>query len=245
MQFSADGSSVFSNQCGVHEQLGKLLQRHHGQAFRKPIAAHTQQAFDVLAEAIRTESRPLVLDSGCGVGESSWHLSRRFPQAWVIGVDKSAHRLGEARLAAGLPQQVEAIAAGVCRADNCLWVRADLVDFWRLAFAAGWRLSRHYLLYPNPWPKAEHLQRRWHGHGVFPCILALGGQLEARSNWRTYLLELATALDFYQQSHSDVQLFQNENPITPFERKYQQRGEPLYRLQADLSASISANQPLA
>ena len=48
-------------------------------------------------------------------------------------------------------------------------------------------LARHYVLYPNPWPKIGHLARRWHGHAVFPDLLALGGVFECRSNWRIYI----------------------------------------------------------
>ena len=49
-------------------------------------------------------------------------------------------------------------------------------------------------LYPNPWPKKKHLGRRWHGAPVFPALVKLGGELEMRSNWQTYLDEFALAL---------------------------------------------------
>jgi tRNA (guanine-N7-)-methyltransferase len=62
---------------------------------------------------------------------------------------------------------------------------ADLVDYWRLMAEAGIRLARHYILYPNPWPKIGHLARRWHAHPVFP-FAPLGGRLECRSNWNIY-----------------------------------------------------------
>ena len=39
--------------------------------------------------------------------------------------------------------------------------------------------EQHYLLYPNPWPKAKHLQRRVHGHGSFPLLLQLGASHDA------------------------------------------------------------------
>jgi tRNA (guanine-N7-)-methyltransferase len=106
---------------------------------------------------------PLILDSCCGVGESSRLLARAFPNHYVIGVDQSA-----SRLARGGGRAAE------CPANLDL-VRADVVDYWRLLHEAGVRLDRHYLLYPNPWPKIGHLSRRWHGHPVFPTLLELGG----------------------------------------------------------------------
>ena len=45
---------------------------------------------------------------------------------------------------------------------NVFFVRADLVDFWRLLAADGVRLARHHL-YPNPWPKIGQVARRWPG----------------------------------------------------------------------------------
>ena len=70
---------------------------------------------------------------------------------------------------------------------NLILMRADLNDFYRLAADAGWRLARHFILYPNPWPKSVHLKRRWHGAPVFPYMLRLGGVMELRSNWKLYL----------------------------------------------------------
>ena len=217
--------SVSSNQSGVHRNLLAVVARHRRHVYQKPIAEHTRDAFRQLQQALAARPRPLVLDSGCGVGESTEHLAARHADCWVIGVDKSARRLARRG------------AQAVVNQDNAWWVRADLVDFWRLAAAAGWRLQHHYLLYPNPWPKAEHLQRRWHGHPVFPTLMALGGALEARSNWRIYLAELALALRCYCGLQPLVEDFRAEEFITPFERKYARRGESLYRLHLPLPAS--------
>ena len=119
--------------------------------------------------------------------------------------------------------------------DNTLLVRADLVDFWRLALNAGWRPRRHYLLYPNPYPKTAHLKLRWHGHPVFPALLALGGRLELRSNWRLYLQEFALAAAQASDVVAEVQPFTPEGEyLTPFERKYHQSGQDLWRLVMNL-----------
>ena len=107
----------------------------------------------------------------------------------------------------------------------------------RLRGAAGLRLARHYVLYPNPWPKIGHLGRRWHAHPVFPWIARLGGVLECRSNWHVYIEEFALALEAAIGQPVAWQAFSAELPLTPFERKYRDSGQTLYRLGVDLSAA--------
>ena len=113
-------------------------------------------------------------------------------------------------------------------------VRADLIDFgvWP---TRRWELEKHCILYPNPWPKAAHLSRRWHGSPVWKNVVELGGQLHMRSNWSLYLLEVTQALmvSGYQAQVSLVK--NNEEVMTPFERKYKTSGQPLWQLDADLS----------
>ena len=78
---------------------------------------------------------------------------------------------------------------------NVKLVRADLVDFWALVYRDKyWQIHSNYLLYPNPYPKSQHLKRRWHGHPVFPILLGLGGNLIVRSNWNIYCEEFLDAV---------------------------------------------------
>ena len=114
-------------------------------------------------------------------------------------------------------------------------MRADLVDFWRLALAEGWQPQRHYLLYPNPYPKPRHLKMRWQGHPVFPAIVALGGRLELRSNWRLYVEEFALALRQATGLEAGVERYHpGDVCLSPFEEKYHRSGQPLWRLVVSL-----------
>ena len=113
-------------------------------------------------------------------------------------------------------------------------VRADLVDFWRLLAQYKIRLARHYNLYPNPWPKIGHLARRWQGHAVFPIWLTLGGQLECRSNWCIYIEEMAQALTLLTAQQVNCEPWHTINPMTPFEKKYQESGHELWRCRVSL-----------
>ena len=218
----SDGNSrsVSSNQQGVYEHLSSVVSKHLQHPFLKPIASHTQRVFDELHNLVSQQPMPLVLDSCCGVGESSSVLAERHPDCWVIGVDKSAYRVDK--------QQHH-----IRQSPNLRIVQADLHDLWRLMQQANWRLSHHYLLYPNPWPKAKHFQRRWHGGPTFSNLIALGGQLEVRSNWSVYIDEFAQALHI-AGVNSTQGLYQAPQAMTPFERKYWASGQQSYRLLANL-----------
>lgn len=219
----AEGNSraIESNQQGLHDNLDATVLRHLQHRFRAPYADHSLRLFEQLKQWKEQDGRPLVLDSCCGVGESSANLAKLHPEAIVLGLDKSAARV----------DKHQHYHSGV---DNYRVERGNLNDLWRLMVEDGWQPSHHYLLYPNPWPKSSHLQRRWHGGPLFPSLLALGGKLELRSNWPVYLQEFqqALALAGYQGSFTALP---EGLPLTPFERKYGQSGQPLYRLVSDLT----------
>jgi tRNA (guanine-N7-)-methyltransferase len=216
----ANSRTIQSAQCGPHDKLTELVLRHRDSNFSKPVAPWNEAAFES-AMCSWDGHMPLLLDAGCGVGWSSLQLARHYPDHFVLGVDQSEDRLGR-----GKPGETP---------DNLLFVRADLVDFWRLLVQHKVRLSRHYILYPNPWPKIGHLSRRWHAHPVFPAILALGGELECRSNWRIYLEEFGLALGLLCDRPVQIEDWRVDEPLTAFERKYRDSGQALYRLTCNLS----------
>lgn len=205
---------VRSRQTAPHSGLAERVRRHLETAWRQPLRRHSREAFARIAPRVAAWPA-VVLDSGCGTGNSTRLIAERHPDALVVGVDRSRARLQRA------PRNLP---------DNAILVRALLEDFWRLALAARWPVVRHYLLYPNPWPKPAHLGRRWHAHPVFPALLALGGELELRSNWPIYPQEFALALDLAGVRHSGVVSFLPEVHLTPFERKYAAAGHALFRL---------------
>lgn len=226
LQGVGNSRSVTSNQEDIHPDLDDVVLKHAESRFRRPISEHTQRAFESVQKRVAMDGRPLVLDSGCGVGESTVHLASRHADSLVIGIDQSEHRLSKNPHYTGLVD-----VKG--EHGNLLLLRADCVDFWRLAEQAGWQPTHHYVLYPNPWPKKQHLKRRWHGHPVFPHLLALGGALELRSNWHTYLQEFARALNLHDVDCAVQTITLDDGTyLTPFERKYSQSGQSVYRLTA-------------
>jgi len=146
----------------------------------------------------------------------------QFPDHYVIGVDQSADRIARNTQWNGNPP------------TNCSSIRADLVDYWRLMQLHGIRPARQYVLYPNPWPKIGQIQRRWHGHPVFPTMVALGGYFECRSNWQIYIDECCAALTQLTSKAVTTQAYQCASPITPFESKYLASGHSLWRCTVNL-----------
>ncbi len=210
---------IVSNQAGPHDRLAETVGRHLSRANQKPIADHTHAAFDTMLGWLTSGNAPLILDACCGVGDSSRHLAHAFRDHRVVGVDKSFKRLSTERKGE-LP-------------DNLLLLRADLNDLYRLIANHKVPVDRHYILYPNPWPKAAHLSRRWHGAPAFADIVRISGRLELRSNWKLYLEEFQIALKL---AGFDAALcaFNPETYITPFEAKYHQSGQALWQLVAQI-----------
>ncbi len=220
---TARSPAVVSNQQDTHENLVRIVDKHAASHYARPVSAHQQACFNELDQRVADHDGPVILDSGCGIGESTCVLASRYPEHLVIGIDKSAVRIEQAMSRAP--------------ATPALFARGDCIDIWRLALTAGWPITHHYLLYPNPWPKAKHLKRRWHAHPVFPTLIRLGGLLEVRTNWLLYAREFELALTRFNIASAPIGALTAETAVTPFERKYRASGHPLYRLSCELPLS--------
>lgn len=178
--------------------------------YESPLHAPTLDAFAAAskwAQSVdRDGRRPLIVDSGCGTGRSTRMLAVANPNAIVIGLDRSMQRLRKGGGGSGCGGGDSATSE--IMPSNALLVRAEMASFWRLmlqqdvdisrrvgvnSHLAASRIERHFVLYPNPYPKSSRLNLRWHGHPVLPVLLGLGGSLELRSNWRVYLEEMQQA----------------------------------------------------
>ena len=271
-------NSVTSNQETIHKDLDKVVRKYARTTFLRPIADHTRKAFAQAEEFVRkfynaagkgdpsqvettkcmdspseddsakniAKQAPLnvILDSGCGTGESTIHIARRFPDIPVIGIDKSCARLDKA----GNSSQT----AGEDVPQNAFWIRAELLDFWRLALervnAGEWTIPYHAVYYPNPWPKQSEATRRFHMHPIFPTLLALGETIELRTNWEIYAREFAeaarivlsvnaentdnngTVITVPANAHITCEAFDPVSPETAFERKYKEARQTLWRV---------------
>jgi len=216
--------SITSNQSGVHDDLYKVVTKHLSSEFKKPFAEFSKSLFAELEQKVsafmQQGGKGVILDSCCGVGESSFHHAESNPELLVIGIDKSEHRLDKYQ-------------HHYDQLNNLILVRGDLNDLWRLIADSSWPIVQHFILYPNPWPKSKHLQRRWHGAPVFSSIPKIGGKLVVRSNWPIYVEEFQQALSI-AGIQSKVSEYVSDEAITPFERKYWASGQQSHQLVAEL-----------
>lgn len=216
---------VKSNQTGIHNNLKTVVQKHLNSQSLRPIAAHTEIAFQNFVQHYKGQA--LIFDSGCGTARSSLMLAHKYPNALVVGIDKSAARLEKFN---------NRYSDDVLKnASNLHIVRADYEDFLKIAAREKLKLSKHKLLYPNPWPKSQHLQRRWHGSAIFKTLLGLGGEIELRSNWKIYVQEFQQALLVAGHQATIHQLsLDKDNFISDFEQKYHKSQQTLWQLRCQL-----------
>jgi tRNA (guanine-N7-)-methyltransferase len=212
-------SIVTSNQLGIHDDLENKLKKHLTNPFRKPYRPFSAEIFHKANEVINNINLPIILDSGCGTGESSLFLSKQYTNALVVGIDKSEKRLEKFISNENFFEK-----------DNLILIRADVIDIWRMIKQSNWNIQKHYLLYPNPWPKKDQLKRRWHGHPVFPEMLGLCDQIELRTNWQIYAEEFRFALERVTTKTTSIETINVDQFISPFEKKYYESGHELYRV---------------
>lgn len=210
---------VSSSQRGPHPGLARRVRRQARAPWRKPPQDVDLAALARIDAALAGHEGPVILDSFCGTGLSTAMLARRHPGSLVLGVDQSAHRLSKAE-----PTP-----------DNALLLRAHCEAVWRHMVERRQTLAQHYLLYPNPWPKAAQLGHRVHGHPAFALLPQLGGGLELRSNWQVYVEEFGMALHLLGVPSRIAVVGAGAEPSTRFEEKYAASGHTLWQLTARMS----------
>eukprot|EP00934_Nitzschia_sp_Nitz4_P001000 Nitzschia sp. Nitz4//scaffold322_size40381//17216//18090//NITZ4_007561-RA/size40381-exonerate_est2genome-gene-0.58-mRNA-1//1//CDS//3329547830//1000//frame0 len=205
----------------------------------KPIAAHTRATFDSLYQTMTGLDRPVILDSGCGTGRSSLFLGEKYPDHVVVGIDRSKVRLNKNDV---YKQPIEGTNVGMN--NNVFLVRAELTDFWRLWMDSPLgTVDKHFLLYPNPYPKRKRWMNRWYGHASFPMLFEIGfNEMVLRANWQAYLEDFGQATKIYEKYSSEdcqyrmsgiQQIDASEEPWSNFEAKYHAVGEPVFELKIE------------
>jgi tRNA (guanine-N7-)-methyltransferase len=215
-----DFYQINSDQSAVHPQLERVVRRHCARAFQHPVSDWQAAVFDKVMAAA---SQPMILDCGCGTGMSSTLLAEQFPDHDVLGIDQSLHRLSRHKVFQRRQNE------HVGQAGNLFLVRADVVSWWLMLAKTQKQVARAYFFYPNPWPKGKHLQRRWHGHAVWPLICGQADFIEMRTNWLLYAQEWQQALRWCDRQPG-FSLLEDALPCSLFERKYRQADVDCYRV---------------
>jgi len=209
-----NSSQVTSNQPTIHPDLEKLVRKYQQSRYLRQINKNRELDNLILFLNKVYKQLPIVLDSGCGTGDSSITLARMFPDKFIVGLDKSIHRLSKIKQV--LP-------------SNLLITQQKCEDIWS-SLADNNIKCDTFLLYQNPWPKKKHIKRRWHAHPAFPSLLHISNSITMRTNWRIYALEFSVALVTHNIHHRLTPLPPTPHYLSPFERKYTQSGHTIYEV---------------
>ena len=217
-----NSSAVKTNQSEIHSDLSTIVKKNRNNIYKKPFSKHNIDSYKFAIS--KATSNKIIFDSGCGKGTSTQKLAQKYPDCFVIGIDKS-----ESRIKKNFDNENK-------NYKNYCIVRSNLIDFWRLATKDGLQLEHHFIFYPNPWPRKNHLKRRWYCSPVFKNIIQLGGELEIRTNWEIYIDEFSLALSEYGlKSLKCLILPKNDIYFSDFEEKYHKSGHDLWKLTAKIN----------
>jgi tRNA (guanine-N7-)-methyltransferase len=174
--------------------------------------------------ALFGRNAPLVLEIGCGMGETTAAMAAADPERDYLGVD--VHTPGLANLLA----LAERDGLGNVRA-----ARGDAVELLRDLMKPG-SLDAVHVFFPDPWPKARHLKRRI----VRPDVVALirerlvpGGLLYCATDWPPYAEQMLAVLSAdrgLRAVHDGYAPRPVERPVTKFERRALTAGREVFDL---------------
>jgi tRNA (guanine-N7-)-methyltransferase len=161
--------------------------------------------------------RPLVLEVGSGMGETTLEIARAHPEIEFVAVE--VHGPGVGSLLNGI--QKESI-------KNLRVVRHDAVEVLERMVGDG-SLAALHLFFPDPWPKKRHHKRRL----VQPAFASLiasklrpGGILHAATDVPDYAEHIERV--FLENNHFEkMNRGLIERPTTKFEARGRKLGHPI------------------
>jgi tRNA (guanine-N7-)-methyltransferase len=170
-------------------------------------------------QKLRSE-KPLVLEIGSGMGETTVEIARSHPQVDFVAVEVHGPGVGS------LLNAIERNELG-----NLRVIRHDAVEVLEHMVADG-SLAAIHLFFPDPWPKKRHHKRRL-VQPAFAALAALklapGGVLHAATDWPDYA-------QWMEQVFSGEPLLEKSEkgftarPVTKFEARGKRLGHPIREL---------------
>jgi tRNA (guanine-N7-)-methyltransferase len=164
-----------------------------------------------------TSEKPLVLEIGSGMGETTAAIAQAHPELDFVAVEVHGPGVGS------LLNRIE-----TSHLDNLRVVRHDAVEVLERMVGDA-TLAALHLFFPDPWPKKRHHKRRL----VQPAFASLvarklraGGVLHAATDWPDYAGHMSMVL-------SEEPLLEPaarglvERPATKFESRGRKLGHPI------------------
>jgi tRNA (guanine-N7-)-methyltransferase len=188
------------------------------------MTAAQQRALDELypkygvpfGEPLRSE-RPLVVEIGSGMGETTAAIAAARPDADFVAVEVHGPGVGS------LLNQIRAKELG-----NLRVVRHDAVEVLQQMVADA-SLAAIHLFFPDPWPKKRHHKRRLVREEIAALMarkLAPGGILHAATDWPEYAEQMNAVFGAEPLLEPAERGFA-ERPTTKFESRGQKLGHPI------------------
>ena len=196
-QSEANSLQIETNQTGIHSNLEKIIKRHLATDFKRPVSTVSKNVISLIQTELNNNFKQLIIDTGCGTGQSTKVLKEKYSDCLVVATDKSIKRLGFHKKQEYLIE------------SNSLTLRTDINDLIIEVAKQKWPVKKHYILYPNPWPKSIHLKRRIYAHPSFASLISLKGELEVRSNWKLFSRRVQT-ISFHRRISDKVNRIQNQ-----------------------------------
>jgi tRNA (guanine-N7-)-methyltransferase len=161
---------------------------------------------------------PLHVDLGCGDGSFLCELAPQLAEKNFLGIERLNRRVENARRKSETINNVRVLCAEISYALRYLLPENSVETF--------------YLLFPDPWPKRRHQRRRIFTRNFLECVAAVlqkGGLLRVTTDQLDYFHQI----EGLGRSHQQFEIVDVDDvplPSTKFERRFCEKGAPIYRL---------------
>lgn len=174
--------------------------------------------------AVFGRSAPVVLEIGCGMGDTTVKIAAARPDTDFIGIE--VHGPGVGNLCRLIDEQ------GL---GNLRVMQHDATEVVRDMIAPG-SLAGVHVYFPDPWPKKRHHKRRILQPAFVRQLaerLAPGGYLHCATDWEEYaqfMLETLRAEPLLQNTAADYAPKPDFRPLTKFEARGLRLGHGVWDL---------------
>jgi tRNA (guanine-N7-)-methyltransferase len=171
------------------------------------------------SRAVFGRHAPLVLDIGCGMGESTRAQASADPATDLVAVD--VHTRGIATLLHGIDRD------GL---TNVRVVHGDAVTFVDQRIPAG-SLAGARIYFPDPWPKVRHAKRRLiqpEFVSLLSSRLVIDGFVHCATDDVDYAEQMRRVFDVEPSLRVHINVPEHmRRPVTKFERRARRLGRPV------------------
>src|SRR5215469_8366780 len=160
----------------------------------------------------------LQVDLGCGDGSFVCQLAEQFPDKNFLAVERLTKRVENVRRKAEKIDNLRVLGTETFFAVRYLLPQNSVETF--------------YLLFPDPWPKRRHQQRRIFTGDFLDAVAAVleqNGVLHVATDHRDYFKQIQSV----SRAHPEFELVDLDGvirPLTKFERRFREQNLPIYRL---------------